>query len=79
MPDQTQELIKLKNHISESKSKADQIKGQITQLESQRSSEFGCSSDEEATAYIQELEADVARLSTEIDEGIRTVKEELNW
>jgi hypothetical protein len=79
MPDQTQELLKLKKHIEESKSKADQIRGQIAQLEKQRAEEFGCATDGEATAYIRELEEDVAKLDREIEEGVATVKEELGW
>jgi predicted nucleic acid-binding Zn-ribbon protein len=79
MADQTQELLKIKNHIAESKSKADQITGQISQLEKQRAEEFGCSTDEEANTYIQELEKGVAALGQEIDEGVQTVKTELGW
>jgi predicted nucleic acid-binding Zn-ribbon protein len=79
MPDQSQELLKLKQHIDKSKTESARIEGQITQLEKQRAEEFGCATDEEATSYIQELESDVARLEKEIEEGVATVKGELNW
>jgi len=77
--DVTAELFKLKAHIEKSKTEAAKISGQIEQLCQQRASEFGCATDEEATAYIQELEGDVVRLEMEISEGVSTVKSELNW
>ena len=79
MPDQTQELLKLKQHIEKAKTETARIEGQISQLEKQRAEEFGCSTDEEANTYIQELESDVARLEKEIEEGVATVKGELGW
>ena len=79
MVDKTNELLKIKAHIEKSKTEAAKISGQIEQLCRQRSEEFGCSTDEEANTYIQELEQDVVRLETEISEGIETIKTELNW
>ena len=79
MPDQTSELLRIKAHIDKAKTETARIEGQISQLEKQRAEEFGCSTDEEATSYIQELESDVARLEKEIEEGVATVKGELNW
>lgn len=74
-----QELLKMKNHISASKSEADQITGQIKQIEQQRSTELGCSTDEEADEYIKELEGDVKQLEKELSAGLETVKSELGW
>ncbi len=79
MPSIADDLLKLKTHIETSKTEAARIEGQITQLESQRASEFGCESDEMADAYILELEGDVSRLEKEIQSGVETVKEELGW
>ena len=79
MPDPTQELLKLKKKIEDSKTEAARIEGQVSQLEKQRSEEFGCHTDEEANAYIEELELDVAKLEAEIVEGIATIKDELGW
>ena len=73
------ELLRIKSHIEKSKVEASRIEGQISQLCQQRSSEFGCATDEEAATYIQELELDVARLDKEIEDGVATVKEELGW
>jgi hypothetical protein len=74
-----QELLKMKQHIAKSKSEADQITGQIKQIESQRAQELGCSTDEEAEEYIKELEGDVSQLEKELDEGLETVRNELGW
>ena len=79
MGDIGQELLKLKAHIDKSKVEAAKISGQIEQLEKQRAEEFGCATDEEASTYIKELEADVERLEAEISEGVKTIQEELNW
>ena len=79
MPDQTQELLKMKKFIDESKTKSAEIRGQISQLEKQRSEEFGCATDVDADAYIKELETDVARLELEIQEGVKTIQDELGW
>jgi hypothetical protein len=74
-----QELLKMKNHIAKSKSEADQITGQIKQIESQRTQELGCSTDKEAEEYIKELEGDVSQLEKELSEGLETVRNELGW
>jgi hypothetical protein len=74
-----QELLKMKNHIAKSKSEADQITGQIKQIESQRAQELGCSTDEEAEEYIKELQGDVSQLEKELVEGLETVQQELGW
>jgi len=74
-----QELLKMKAHISTSKSEADQIAGQIKQIETQRSTELGCTTDEEAEEYIKELEGDVSQLEKELDVGLETIKNELGW
>jgi hypothetical protein len=79
MSDQTQELLKLKNHIAKAKSQADQITGQIKQLEKQRAEEFGCATDGDAEAYIKELTTDVTWLEMEIEEGVKIAQEELRW
>lgn len=79
MPDQTQELLKIKQHIDKAKTESARIEGQIAQLEKQRAEEFGCATDAEADAYIKELEADVQQLEAEIAEGVKTIKEELGW
>ena len=74
-----QELLKMKNHIAKSKSEADQITGQIKQIEQQRSTELGCATDEEANEYIKELEIDVKQLEKELETGVETIKSELKW
>lgn len=79
MPSIADDLLKLKNHIETSKTDAARLEGQIAQIESQRASEFGCSDDAIADAYIKELEEDVARLEKEIEAGIQVVKGELGW
>ena len=79
MADLAQELLRMKNHIETSKTEAARTEGQITQIEKQRAEEFGCATDEEADAYILELEEDVARLENEIQTGVGVVKGELGW
>jgi hypothetical protein len=79
MADQTQELLKIKAHIEKAKTEVAKLEGQVEQLCRQRSSEFGCATDAEANAYIKELEADVARLEKEIEEGVQAIQEELGW
>ena len=79
MTDQSQELLKLKQHIDNAKTESARIEGQITQLEKQRASEFGCATDEEAEAYIKELEVSATSLEKEIEAGVATVREELGW
>ncbi len=74
-----QELLKMKNYISKSKSEADQITGQIKQIETQRSTELGCATDEEANEYILELERDVKQLEKELETGAETIRQELGW
>ena len=79
MPSIADDLLKLKEHIAKSKTEAARLEGQISQLESQRASEFGCADDDQAEAYIGELDADVAALEKAISEGVAVVKEELGW
>jgi len=74
-----QELLKMKANIAKSKSEADQITGQIKQIETQRAQELGCSTDEEAEEYIKELEGDAIKLEKELNEGLETVRNELGW
>ena len=74
-----QELLKMKAHIATSKSEADQITGQLKQIEQQRATELGCATDEEANEYIKELELDVSRLEKELETGVETIQTELNW
>jgi hypothetical protein len=79
MTDQTNKLLQIKAHVDKCKTEAARLGGQIEQLQKQRAEEFGCATDEEADIYIKELEADVSRLEVEIEEGIQTIREELNW
>jgi len=74
-----QELLKMKAHIVKSKSEADQITGQIKQIESQRTQELGCATDEEAMEYIKELEGDISLLEKELETGMKTIHDELGW
>ena len=73
------DLLKLKTHIEKSRTEAARLEGQISQLEKQRAEEFGCADDDQAEAYIRELEASVSELEAEIQSGVAVVKEELNW
>ena len=79
MPDPSQDLLRLKEHIDNSKTEAARIEGQIAQLEQQRASEFAVTTDAQAETYIKELEADVARLEADLEAGVQSVKEQLNW
>ena len=79
MPSIADDLLKLKTHIEKSRTEAARLEGQISQLEKQRAEEFGCSDDDQAEAYIRELDADVAALEKAISEGVAVVKEELGW
>lgn len=72
-------LLKLKQHIDQSKSDSARIEGQILQLENQRAQEFGCPTDVEAEEYIRELEGDVETLERELNEGVKVIQEELGW
>ena len=74
-----QKLLQMKDHIEKSKTEAARIEGQITQLENQRATEFGCPTDAEAEEYIRELETDVETLEQELQDGIRQVETELGW
>jgi len=77
--DIAQELLNLKNKIESMKTEASRVEGQIEQLQKQRAEEFGCSSDEEAEEYIDELSEKIDELKSEIEFGIKTIKEELGW
>lgn len=79
MADLAKELLDLKKKIDEANTEAARLEGQISQLEKQRAEEFGCATDADADAYIEELSADIARLEAELDEGLRTIKDELGW
>lgn len=79
MADIAQELLRLKNHIEKAKTEKARVEGQIQQLETQRANDFGCSTDEEAEAYIAELQAQCAQLETDIQAGLESVKEGLGW
>lgn len=77
--DLAQRLLNLKERIEQARSQADRLEGQIGQLEHQRATELGCSSDEEAEEYRRELEEEIARLNQELAEGLKTIEEELGW
>lgn len=77
--DITQQLMNMKQKIEQAKSEAARLEGQIAQLESQRATELGCSTDQEAEEYIMELEQDIIRMESELAEGINSIKEELGW
>ena len=53
--------------------------GQIKQLESQRSREYGCPDDQQAEAMIRELEGNVAELEQELESGVSVLMEEMGW
>jgi len=75
----SQELLKLKNHIEKSKNEAMRLEGQLEQLLNQREQDFGVATDEEAEKYLEELVTQESELSQELSDGISTVKDELGW
>jgi len=75
----SQELLKLKNHIEKSKNEAMRLEGQLEQLLNQREQDFGVATDEEAEKYLEELVTQESELSQELSEGVETIKTELGW
>lgn len=77
--DIAQRLLKMKQALQDSMSEADRIEGQIAQLEYQRATQLGCSSNEEAEEYIRELAQEIAQLEQELAEGVAQAEEGLGW
>lgn len=74
-----EKLSLMKEYLDKAKLIYAQGEGQTKQIEQQRATELGCSTDEEAEEYIQELEGDVTRLEQELNVGVSTIEEELGW
>lgn len=79
MDEITQKLMGLKQAIENAKTEAARVEGQIQQLENQRTTDLGCSTDEEAEAYLIELKQNISQLQQELNEGIEALKDELGW
>lgn len=69
-----QELLDLKDEITEAKNKEQNIKGQITALTAQLKTDWGCTSVKEAKKKIDSMEEKIEELKIKIEEG----EEELN-
>lgn len=74
-----QKLLRMKEHIEQSKTEAARIEGQIQALKNQRITELGVGTDAEAAEYILELKQDIAALEKELQSGIQTLERELGW
>ncbi len=79
MPNDINELMKIKDHVDKAKVQRTNLEGQLEQIKKRLRDEFGCSSAAEAQKYVGELEAQAADLEREISEGVATLREELGW
>lgn len=77
--DRVEKLRLMKEWTEKAKVIQAEGQGQIKQLESQRSREYGCPDDKQAEAMIRELEGDVAGLEQELESGVSVLMEEMNW
>lgn len=77
--DRVEKLRLMKEWVGSAKVIQAEGQGQIKQLESQRSREYGCPDDQQAEAMIRELEGDVAGLERELESGVSVLMEEMGW
>ena len=79
MPTTAEDLLKIKRHRDDAKSRHDQLTGQRLQVLEQLKNDYNCLTVEEARAYRQSLVDEDARLEKELTDGVRELREELGW
>ena len=79
MPTTAEDLLKIKKHRDDAKSRHDQLTGQRTQVLEQLKNDYNCPTVEDARAYRQSLVDEDARLERELADGVQELREELNW
>jgi len=77
--DLAQRLLNMQKAIDAAKTEVARLEGQKAELQNRRATELGCSTDEEAQEYIQELNQEIAEVSQQLQEGVKAVEEELGW
>jgi hypothetical protein len=75
MPMTEKDLIELKNKIRTAKSKLDRLEGQKEHLVGELKNKWDCTSVKDAKKKIQDMQDDVERLQTKIDEGTKELEE----
>ena len=79
MPDQAADLLKLRQHIDQSKAELARLGGQRDQLMATLKQDFNCATLEEADEFLKELEAEAEKLQRELDTGVAALKGGLGW
>lgn len=77
--DRMEKLRLMKDWTEKAKVIQAEGQGQIKQLESQRSREYGCPDDQQAEDMIRELEGNVAGLEQELESGVSVLMGEMGW
>lgn len=76
---QTNEIMGIKKRINSIKEERSRVEGQLQTHRERLGSEFGVANEDEAAAYIQDIDAEEATLKQEINEDLTTIREELGW
>jgi len=73
------QLMRMKSEIEEAKLKSAELEGQLKSLRKRAQEEFGCEDLASMKKLLGKMDKDLARMETQLEDGIKELKEKYDW